>query len=649
MSISLGQHLSVRADEAFVGRESELTALRQLLGSDGPLVFFIHGIAGQGKSTLISNFSDIARKEGAAVIEMDCRLIEPTEKGFLNELAHQLEQPLTDFDQAITALNSYSGRVLVSLDHYEAFGLMDTWIRQTLLPALPENYRFILSSRQPPVPIWLTSRRWHGLFRAMALNPLDKTAALELLKQSGITGTKADQVVAMTHGNPLAVNLAAATASSHLSLRLEDTSIHEVMEILAEKNLEDVDDPDTRKALQLVSVVRRITRSLLRVLITDGDKQWDVLRQLAFINSRRDGLRIHDTVREAIAQTLHASDPEAYLNARRCVWQQLREELSTAPRSELWRYTADMLYLAENPVVREAFFPSGHQELAIEPAQPDDFESILCITRKHEGVESTRALESWWKYMPQAFQVARNSEGRVVAFYCMCEAEALPSKLCEDDPITAVWQEHLIANPLAESNRALLLRRWIGEDSGESPSPEQAACWLDVKRTYMSLRPELRRVYLTVVDLPTYAPVAIQLGFEHIAEATCELDGVAYQTALLDFGPGSVDGWVSGLVGAEMGITQSSIIDHQLRSLDINGEKTPLTRLEYRLISYLEELNGATASRDQIHNEVWGTEIFDTSSNVIDAVVKSLRKKMGNEASIIETVRGHGYRMRRQD
>ncbi|MGB0283355.1 MAG: winged helix-turn-helix domain-containing protein [Neptuniibacter sp.] len=649
MSIPLGQRLSDRAEETFVGRDSELAALRQLQGDDGPLVVFIHGIAGQGKSTLISNFSDIARKEGVVVIEMDCRLIEPTERGFLNELAHLLEQSLADFEQAIKALNSYSDRVFISLDHYEAFGLMDTWIRQTLLPALPENFRLILSSRQPPVPIWVTSPRWHGLFKAIALNPLDQTAALELLNQSGIKGVQADQIVAMTHGNPLALKLAAATASSHLSLRLEDTSIHEVMEVLAEINLEDVDDPDTRKALQLASVVRRITRSLLRVLITDGEKQWDELRKLAFIDSRRDGLRIHDTVREAIAQTLHASDPEAYLNSRRCVWQQLREELKAAPRSELWRYTADMLYLAENPVVREAFFPSGHQEFAIEPAQPDDFESILNITRKHEGAESTKALEAWWESMPQAFQVARNSEGRVVAFYCMCEAAVLPSILCDADPIAAVWQEHLTANPLAESNRALLLRRWIGEDSGEAPSPEQAACWLDVKRTYMSLRPELRRVYLTVIDLPTYAPVAIQLGFEHIADATCELDGVAYQTALLDFGPDSVDGWVAGLVGAEMGITQSSIIDHQLRSLDFNGEKIPLTRLEYRLISYLEELNGATASRDQIHNEVWGTEIFDTSSNVIDAVVKSLRKKLGNQAGMIETVRGHGYRLRSQE
>ncbi len=39
----------------------------------------------------------------------------------------------------------------------------------------------------------------------------------------------------------------------------------------------------------------------------------------------------------------------------------------------------------------------------------------------------------------------------------------------------------------------------------------QAACWLDIKRVYMELRPVLRRVYMTVCDLLTYAPSAQSL------------------------------------------------------------------------------------------------------------------------------------------
>jgi DNA-binding winged helix-turn-helix (wHTH) protein len=41
---------------------------------------------------------------------------------------------------------------------------------------------------------------------------------------------------------------------------------------------------------------------------------------------------------------------------------------------------------------------------------------------------------------------------------------------------------------------------------------------------------------------------------------------------------------------------------------------------------------------------VWGYR-NDTASNVVDVVVRSLRRKLGAEASAVETVRGTGYRI----
>jgi DNA-binding response OmpR family regulator len=42
---------------------------------------------------------------------------------------------------------------------------------------------------------------------------------------------------------------------------------------------------------------------------------------------------------------------------------------------------------------------------------------------------------------------------------------------------------------------------------------------------------------------------------------------------------------------------------------------------------------------------VWGHRL-ETASNVVDVVVRSLREKLGVESSVIETVRGTGYRFR---
>ena len=50
------------------------------------------------------------------------------------------------------------------------------------------------------------------------------------------------------------------------------------------------------------------------------------------------------------------------------------------------------------------------------------------------------------------------------------------------------------------------------------------------------------------------------------------------------------------------------------------------------------------ANGAEVASAVWGYS--HVGSNVIDTVVRSLRKKLGERASMIETVRGRGYRLR---
>ncbi|MCP4901068.1 MAG: AAA family ATPase [bacterium] len=55
---------------------------------------------------------------------------------------------------------------------------------------------------------------------------------------------------------------------------------------------------------------------------------------------------------------------------------------------------------------------------------------------------------------------------------------------------------------------------------------------------------------------------------------------------------------------------------------------------------------GATATRDQILDNVWGNLETSCSSNVVDAVVKPVRRKLSEDSDRLETVRGFGYRWR---
>ncbi len=72
-----------------------------------------------------------------------------------------------------------------------------------------------------------------------------------------------------------------------------------------------------------------------------------------------------------------------------------------------------------------------------------------------------------------------------------------------------------------------------------------------------------------------------------------------------------------------------------------------LSTREFALLEYLLRHEGQVVSRAQILNGVWGYD-FDPGSNVVDVYVGYLRSKLdvGGEVSIVETVRGGGYRLR---
>ncbi len=128
------------------------------------------------------------------------------------------------------------------------------------------------------------------------------------------------------------------------------------------------------------------------------------------------------------------------------------------------------------------------------------------------------------------------------------------SELLREDPLTAAWLQHLSMNPVAPGERVLFLRRWLTRSIGEAHSPVLAACWLDIKRTYMELRPSLRRLYWTVKDPAPFLPMLGPLGFAPLEEANVVIGETTYYTALLDFGPSSVDGWLRRLISAELGV-----------------------------------------------------------------------------------------------
>jgi two-component system phosphate regulon response regulator PhoB len=76
----------------------------------------------------------------------------------------------------------------------------------------------------------------------------------------------------------------------------------------------------------------------------------------------------------------------------------------------------------------------------------------------------------------------------------------------------------------------------------------------------------------------------------------------------------------------------------------VNGQEVHVSTLEMRLLVYLVEHRGRVRSREDLLADVWGYKP-DVSTRTIDTHVKRLRDKFGKAASLVETVRGTGYRL----
>ena len=80
-------------------------------------------------------------------------------------------------------------------------------------------------------------------------------------------------------------------------------------------------------------------------------------------------------------------------------------------------------------------------------------------------------------------------------------------------------------------------------------------------------------------------------------------------------------------------------------SLEIAGEKTPLTPKELGALQLLHSHRDQVVTRDTLLDQVWGLQYFGTTRTV-DQTIAQLRKKLGTtDGALLKTVHGAGYKL----
>jgi hypothetical protein len=630
---------------AFIGRERELARLQSMFEPDGPVVVLLHGVGGIGKTSLLHAFERAARAQGRHVRCLDCRSIEPIPEGLLDAIGASLRCELATLQEAAQAIGSLGQPVVFALDNYEGLRLLDGWLRTEFLPSLPSSARFVIVGRSLPIAPWISEPGWADVVLNLRLNSLPGEDVAQFLESRGIPEAARTRVAQFSKGNPLALQLCTASLAAQTDALAGDLDLSQVIDHLAHICVDEIEDGEVREAIEVSSLVRRVTKPILEAVLPDRnpDHLLRGLRQLSFVESAPDGLAFHESFRQAIETRLTALDPARARAAKRAAWRSLREQLRIASKEDAWRHTADLLFLLERPVIREAFFPSG-PVLPVERAKPRDRDSILEIALLHDSRAGAAVISAWWERAASCFSVVRGSAGEVNGFYVMTRPEDIPKEVVSVDPVVRKLLEQISLQASNRHRPVLLVRNLVTRARGEAHSPEWAACVLDAKRAYLE-NPTATAIFTAVCDPATIPPAVIDLGFQLRPELTVSVGDRQVHMASLNFGANGPLHWILEFVGRDLQEPGAAAVDLDVSRRELivkGGGRFVLTKLEFDLMLYLSRRAGLVVTRDELLKEVWKQPFG--GSNVVDVVVRGIRKKLGASAWVIRTVQGHGYR-----
>lgn len=86
------------------------------------------------------------------------------------------------------------------------------------------------------------------------------------------------------------------------------------------------------------------------------------------------------------------------------------------------------------------------------------------------------------------------------------------------------------------------------------------------------------------------------------------------------------------------------VLDTDKYTITVEGADVNLTHKEFELLRMLIEANGNAVTREKIISDIWETD-FEAESRTLDVHIRTLRQKLGNAGSYIETVRNVGYKI----
>ena len=341
----------------------------------------------------------------------------------------------------------------------------------------------------------------------------------------------------------------------HADLELSDGPPAEVIEALFEALIDDL-NPAERRTVEAAAILRRVTRPLLTAVL-DRDGQdlsgaWRTLCELPFTSMTRTGLELDPLARNVIAGGLEIRDPAAggrrpteSGRGRRCATPAAAGAGMARPTCCTWCRTRSSGTATSRPATISTRWSRPSVTIARRSSRSRE---------QHDGPAGVEAIEHWWNSTPMEFHGLPGCVRRGDCIQCSRSVVTDRRRAGRSGSGGSGSSGRCPAASAVHRTRrhCCSAERWA-EGAARIPSPELGSMVVDLKRLYLELRPRLTRVYSVVADWDCGGTGDAGHGvWPGRTPRSISVSGLVHLCAL-DFGPGSVDGWLARHVLVESG------------------------------------------------------------------------------------------------
>jgi hypothetical protein len=519
-----------RADvTSFVGRRRECELFRSVIAAAEPefSVLLLHGPGGVGKTTLLRQLAREAAAAGRPVFALDARNLTPNRDAVVRALGEALGAG----DVVDPTKLPFPSRSVLLIDTFEAIGALDTWLRETLLPALPDDLAVVVAGRHPPALPWRTDGRWSRLARIVEVKNFEPHESAAFLASRGVDAAADPGVLEFTRGHPLALALVAGVlAQQPRTARFDPAEAPDVVARLLELLLYDVPEAVHRQALEICAVARTTTeRLMIAILGDDGGRAFAWLRRQPYIESGAFGIFPHDLVRELLVADALWRDAQGLMKQARRIYGILHGYVASARGAERQRLLMDALYVTRTrPTNRRYFDWSALDDVRAEPMDSEDATWAFEVIERHEGAASASIAREWWQRQPHAFHVFRDARERRFGLLVMLDLGDADAVRAVDDPAVPAALSFVERHgPVERGEGVVQLRWWMHAESYQAVTAAINLTAMHVVSHCMT-RPRMAWSFVAMAEPDFWLTHFAGVNFARVPAADYEVGGRRY-------------------------------------------------------------------------------------------------------------------------